>query len=309
MAMVNVLAAEDLVDPGPAGEYLAGLDEVLAAASPFTPEAVEDVTGVDADTIRTLARDLAAAPTACVYGRIGTTTALYGTLTSWLVDVLNALTGNLDRPGGAKAPPPRPRAPPTRGGPREWAGDQAGPAPQPGPGPARDAGRAAGGLPGRGDRHPGRGPGPRVGDGGRNLVLSTPNAPRLDAALATLDFYVAVDPYVNETTQHADVILPVPTAPEGALRPGAAAAGPAQRGQLQPAGPPDGRGADGRVAHPGPPGPDLPGHGGRRRPGAGRRPRGRHPGGRPWATRPARSPVAMRTRSWPRSATAPGPSG
>ena len=66
------------------------MDEVLAAAEPFTPEAVEDATGVDAGTIRTLARDLAAAPTACVYGRIGTTTALYGTLTSWLVDVLNA---------------------------------------------------------------------------------------------------------------------------------------------------------------------------------------------------------------------------
>ncbi|HET6949006.1 MAG TPA: molybdopterin-dependent oxidoreductase, partial [Acidimicrobiales bacterium] len=122
MAMVNVLAADGLVDPGPVGEYLAGVDEVLAAAEPFTPEAVAEVVGVDADTIRRLARDLAAAPTACVYGRIGTTTALYGTLTSWLVDVLNALTGNLDRPGGAMFPRAAAGAGNTRGTPRYGRG-------------------------------------------------------------------------------------------------------------------------------------------------------------------------------------------
>jgi anaerobic selenocysteine-containing dehydrogenase len=210
-AVLNVLAAEGLVDPGPAGPWLAGLATVLELAKPFTPEAVEPVTGVGAATTRRLARDLAAAPTACVYGRIGTTTAEFGTLTSWLVDVVNAATGNLDRPGGAmfaKAPA----------------------------GGANTRGEARTGRPLRLGRYRSRVRGlaetlgelPVVclaeeidtpGDGqirglvtvAGNPVLSTPDSGRLDAALATLDAYVAVDPYVNETTRHASVILPVPS--------------------------------------------------------------------------------------------------
>ncbi|HET8621611.1 MAG TPA: molybdopterin-dependent oxidoreductase [Acidimicrobiales bacterium] len=212
MAMVNVLAAEDLVDPGPAGEYLAGLDEVLAAAGHFTPEAVEDVTGVDAETIRTLARDLAAAPTACVYGRIGTTTALYGTLTSWLVDVLNAVTGNLDRPGGAMFTTAAAGASNTRGTPRVGRGVKLGRRHS----RVRGLPETLGELPvaclAEEIDTPGEGQVRALVTVAGNPVLSTPNASRLDAALATLDFYVAVDPYVNETTRHADVILPVPTA-------------------------------------------------------------------------------------------------
>ena len=81
-----------------------GLDEVRALAAPFTPEAVAPVCGIDADEIRRMARELAAAPRAAVYGRIGTCTQEFGTLASWLVDVLNVLTGNLDREGGAMFP-------------------------------------------------------------------------------------------------------------------------------------------------------------------------------------------------------------
>ncbi|HZM30901.1 MAG TPA: molybdopterin-dependent oxidoreductase [Acidimicrobiales bacterium] len=212
MALVNVLAADGLVDAGAAGEYLAGVDEVLAVAEPFTPEAVADVTGVDADTIRTLARDLAAARTACVYGRIGTTTALYGTLTSWLVDVLNALTGNLDQPGGAMFTTAAAGAANTRGTPRIGRGIRLG----------RRRSRVRGLPESLGELPvaclaeeidtPGEGQIRALVTVAGNPVLSTPNAARLDAALATLDFYVAVDPYINETTRHADVILPVPTA-------------------------------------------------------------------------------------------------
>jgi anaerobic selenocysteine-containing dehydrogenase len=211
MALVNVLAAEGLVDTGAAGEYLAGVDEVLAVAEPFTPEAVAEVTGVDAGTIRTLARDLAAAPTACVYGRIGTTTALYGTLTSWLVDVLNALTGNLDRSGGAMFTTAAAGAANTRGTPRVGRGIKLG----------RRRSRVRGLPESLGELPvaclaeeidtPGEGQIRALVTVAGNPVLSTPNAARLDAALATLDFYVAVDPYINETTRHADVILPVPT--------------------------------------------------------------------------------------------------
>jgi anaerobic selenocysteine-containing dehydrogenase len=212
MALVNVLAADGLVDTGPAGEYLSGIDEAVAAAQPFTPEAVEDVTGVDAATIRRLAHDLAAAPTACVYGRIGTTTALYGTLTSWLVDVLNALTGNLDRPGGAMFAKAAAGAANTRGKPRVGRGLTL----HRRRSRVRGLGETLGELPvaclAEEIDTPGEGQIRALVTVAGNPVLSTPNAGRLDAALATLEFFVAVDPYINETTRHADVILPVPTA-------------------------------------------------------------------------------------------------
>jgi anaerobic selenocysteine-containing dehydrogenase len=211
MALVNVLDADGLIDAGAAGEYLTGVDEVLAAARPFTPEAVAGVTGVEADVIRQLAHDLAAAPTACVYGRIGTTTALYGTLTSWLVDVLNTLTGNLDRPGGAMFPKAAAGAANTRGTPRVGRGLKL----HRRRSRVRGVGETLGELPvavlAEEIDTPGDGQIRGLVTVAGNPVLSTPNAGRLDAALATLDFYVAVDPYVNETTRHADVILPPPT--------------------------------------------------------------------------------------------------
>jgi anaerobic selenocysteine-containing dehydrogenase len=211
MAMVNVLAADGLVAPGPAGEHLAGVGTVLALAEPFTPEAVAPVTGIDAATIRRLAHDLAAAPTACVYGRIGTTTALYGTLTSWLIDVLNALTGNLDRPGGAMFTRAAAGAANTRGAPRHGRGL----ALHRRRSRVRGLGETLGELPvaclAEEIDTPGEGQVRALVTVAGNPVLSTPNAGRLDAALAGLDLYVAVDPYINETTRHADVILPPPT--------------------------------------------------------------------------------------------------
>ncbi len=216
MALVNVLAADSLIDTGPAGEFLAGLDQVMALARPFTPEAVEAATGVDATTIRRLAHDLAAAPTACVYGRIGTTTALYGTITSWLVDVLNVLTGNLDRPGGAMFTRAAAGAGNTRGAPRYGRGVTL----HRRRSRVRGVGETLGELPvaclAEEIDTPGEGQVRALVTVAGNPVLSTPNAARLDAALATLDLYVAVDPYINETTRHADVILP----PPGALQKG-----------------------------------------------------------------------------------------
>jgi anaerobic selenocysteine-containing dehydrogenase len=212
MAMVNVLAADGLVDTGAAGEYLAGVDEVLALAQPFTPEAVSGVTGVDAATIRQLAHDLAAAPTACVYGRIGTTTALYGTVTSWLVDVLNALTGNLDRPGGAMFTKAAAGASNTRGTPRHGRGVTL----HRRRSRVRGLGETLGELPvaclAEEIDTPGEGQVRVLVTVAGNPVVSTPNSARLDAAMATLELYVAVDPYINETTRHADVILPPPSA-------------------------------------------------------------------------------------------------
>ena len=169
------------------------------------------MTGLEPDVIRRLAHDLAAAPSACVYGRIGTTTALFGTLSSWLVDVLNALTGNLDRPGGAMFTKAAAGASNTRGTPRHGRGTTL----HRRRSRVRGIGETLGELPvavlAEEIDTPGEGQVRALVTVAGNPVLSTPNAGRLDAALATLDLYVAVDPYVNETTRHADVILPPPT--------------------------------------------------------------------------------------------------
>ncbi|MGZ4682918.1 MAG: molybdopterin-dependent oxidoreductase, partial [Acidimicrobiales bacterium] len=114
-AMANVVFADGLVDLGDVADHVAGVDALQAALEPFTPEAVEEVCGVPADDIRRLARELAAAPSAAVYGRIGTHTVEFGTIAAWAVDVLNTITGNLDRPGGAMFPTPAHEHPRTAG--------------------------------------------------------------------------------------------------------------------------------------------------------------------------------------------------
>jgi anaerobic selenocysteine-containing dehydrogenase len=212
MAMVQVIISEDLVDLGACADLVTGLDEVAQVAAPFTPEAVAHATGLDADVIRRLARELAAARTACVYGRIGTTTAEFGTLTSWLVDVLNVLTGNLDRPGGAMFTKAAAGASNTRGKPRFGREIRL----HRHTSRVRELPETFGELPAvvlaEEMDTPGEGQIRALVTVAGNPVLSTPNSARLDAALANLECMVSVDIYVNETTRHADVILPVPSA-------------------------------------------------------------------------------------------------
>ncbi|MFV0136894.1 molybdopterin oxidoreductase family protein [Streptomyces sp. HMX87] len=209
-ATAHVLFDEDLADLGALAPHVQGLGELRDALRDFTPEAAADACDVDAAVIRTLARDLAAAPTAAVYGRIGSCTVPHGTLASWLVDVLNILTGNLDRPGGALFP--------------QAATDKT---PRPA-GPGR--GFALGRWHSRVSGHPeAKGELPlsalaeeidTATDEGEpirallaiaaNPVLSAPDGDRLDKALDSLDFMVSVDPYLNETSRHAHVVLPPP---------------------------------------------------------------------------------------------------
>ncbi|MCC6848867.1 MAG: molybdopterin-dependent oxidoreductase [Deltaproteobacteria bacterium] len=211
-ALVHVLVAEGRVALGRLAEHAAGLAEVERLARPFTPEAVANVTGLDAAAIRGLARDLARARRAAVYGRIGTCTQEFGTLASWLVDVLNVLTGNLDREGGAMFPKAAAGAKNTTGAPGVGRGVRFG----------RFASRVRG-LPEVYGELPTSVLAEEIdtpGDGrirglvtvAGNPVLSAPNAGRLRAALATLDFMVSVDIYLNETTRHAHVVLPAPSA-------------------------------------------------------------------------------------------------
>ena len=202
-AMVHVLFDEGLVAPGDVASFLDGVEAVGELAADFTPESVASVCGVEADTIRRLARELAAAPRGCVYGRIGTTTQAFGTLASWLVDVLNVLTGNLDREGGAMFPQPAAALP--SGPPREVSTGRWGSR-------VRGLGEIFGELPAvalaEEIETPGDGQIRALITLAGNPVLSTPNSERLEAALEQLEFMVSVDIYVNETTRHADVILP-----------------------------------------------------------------------------------------------------
>ncbi len=210
-ALVTALARAGRIDPGPAGPYLRGLDEVIEALAPFTPEAVAATVGLEVGAIEALARDLADAPSAAVYGRMGTTTVEFGTLASWLVDVVNVVTGNLDQPGGAMFPKAVAGSSNTRGAPRYGRAFRAG----------RHASRVSGRPESMGELPVAclaeeidtEGPGQirALVTVAGNPVLSTPNSNRLDAALSTLEAYVAVDCFLNETTRHAHVVLPPPS--------------------------------------------------------------------------------------------------
>jgi len=209
VGLLHALFAAGRAHPGEAlAAHVEGLERVEQAVAPFAPERVAPACGVPAATIRRLAGELADAPSAAVYGRIGTHTTPFGTLASWAVDALNLLTGNLDRPGGAMFPlAAHARVRPRPGGRGFTTG--------------RWRSRVHGHPEVRGElpaatladeiATPGEGQVRAVITVGGNPVLSTPDAARLDAALAGLAFMVSVDPYLNETTRHADVVLPPPS--------------------------------------------------------------------------------------------------
>ena len=207
LAMLRVLFDEGLATP-PA--YVDGLDLVREAVAPFTPERAAVASGIEAETVRTLARELAAAESAAVYGRVGVSTQEFGLVATWAVQLLNLVTGNLDRPGGVMLTRP--------------AVDAVGRG-LVGPG-HHDVWRSrVRGLPEFGGElpvatladeilTPGEGQVRAMLTVAGNPVSSTPDGPRLAGALDGLDFMAAVDIYVNETTRHADVILPPTSALE-----------------------------------------------------------------------------------------------
>lgn len=207
-AMTHTLFDEGLVRLGRLADHVNGVDAVRDAVAPFTPERVAARCGIAAADIRTLARELAAAETGCVYGRLGTCGQRFGSVASWLVDVLNALTGHLDEPGGAMWPLSAAFAHNTQGKPGVGRGVAVG----------RHASRVSGAPEVFGElpitllaeeiETPGPGQVRALFTIASNPVLSMPGGPRLARALDALDFMVSVDIYLNETTRHADVILP-----------------------------------------------------------------------------------------------------
>ncbi|OBI15095.1 molybdopterin dinucleotide-binding protein [Mycobacterium sp. E2327] len=206
LAVAHTLFDEDLVDAGP---HVDGLDTMRRVAAEWPPERVSAVTGIDEDRIRRLARELAGTERSVVYGRIGLCNQEFGSLASWLVDVINILTGHFDTPGGAMFPKPA-----------AWSITT-----QPLPG-------LEGGLPEfgrwrtrvRGAKEvlgqapvscmaeeiatPGEGQLKALITVAGNPVLSTPGGDKLDEVLPMLEAMISVDLWLNETTRHADVILP-----------------------------------------------------------------------------------------------------
>jgi anaerobic selenocysteine-containing dehydrogenase len=210
-SMVREIFDSGLADPGAVSDYTRGIERARELVVPFTPERVAPACGIEPDHIRRMARELAEAERAVVYGRIGTCTQEFGTLASWLVDVLNVMTGNLDRPGGAMFP--------------KAAAGQSNSRGEGGSGRGVNFGRwqsRVRGLPevfgeipvaclSEEIETPGEGQIRALITIAGNPARSTPNSERLNAALESLDFMVCLDVYVNETTRHADVILPGPT--------------------------------------------------------------------------------------------------
>ena len=210
LAMVQVVVEEDLVDLGRATGQVDGLERALSSIRHYTPEHVAESCGVDAAAIRRIAREVASADRAVVYGRMGTSVQSFGTLAHWAIDLLNILTGNLDREGGVLFP--LPAASLAFAGPSKESGFEIGRQKSPVSGYDELLGEwpmaafAEEIESERDDRIR------ALAIIAGNPVASAPNAERIDAALERLEFIVAFDYYVNETTRHADLILP-PTAP------------------------------------------------------------------------------------------------
>jgi anaerobic selenocysteine-containing dehydrogenase len=187
-----------------------GLERVRELARAFPPERAAGPTGIPAETIRRIAREFAEAPAAVCYGRVGTSTQAFGGLCQWLINVINVVSGNLDREGGAMFTLPAfdivggPRAlSSSRGGFGRWRSR------------VRQLPEFSGELPvaALADEILTEGQGQVRGllTFAGNPVLSTPNGGKLERALASLDFMVSIDPYLNETTRHAHLILPPPS--------------------------------------------------------------------------------------------------
>ena len=206
LALLHVIFEQRLEAPGRLLPHLDGLARVRELSRRFAPERAAPAIGIAAAEIRRIAVEFATAPAAVCYGRMGTCVQRFGTLASWLVDVLNIVTGNLDRPGGAMFPSPAIElgalaAKLGRGGSYDRRKSRVSGLPEydgefpsialaeeietPGPGQIRALITQAG-----------------------NPVLSVPNGRRLDAGLAKLELVVGIDLYVNETTRHAHYLLP-----------------------------------------------------------------------------------------------------
>ena len=209
LAVVHVLFADDSVDLGTVADLIEGVDGLRDLVAEWSPERVATTTGITADRTRRLAHQLADAERGVLYGRIGLCNQEFGTLASWLVDVVNILTAHFDVPGGLMFP--RPAAWPLTVLPMPGLENGA-----PNFGRWRSRVRGAPEILGHVPASclaeeiatPGDGQIRALFTVAGNPVLATPGGDRLDDALDGLECMISVDNWINETTCHADVILP-----------------------------------------------------------------------------------------------------
>jgi anaerobic selenocysteine-containing dehydrogenase len=204
LAMLQVVFSENLQTLGSVAEFTTGIDEIESLVEEYTPEKIAGATGVDPETLKTLVRDFCSAKSASCYGRIGVSTQQYGTLSQWLITVFNIVTGNMDIAGGTMFSKPAFEViTASKSGKKGFA----------------DNFSRVRNLPNFNGEFPvaalaeeitteGEGQIRALVTSAGNPVLSTPNGNRLDAALDGLDYMVSIDIYLNETTRHADIILP-----------------------------------------------------------------------------------------------------
>jgi anaerobic selenocysteine-containing dehydrogenase len=207
LGIIHTLFEENLVNPGKLTNMINGLEEIEILSKDFNPDTISANCGIESKTIRSIARELAKAKRAVVYGRMGTCTQLFGTMTSWLIDVVNVLTGNLDSKGGVMFPTPATRRAlskklrkvrynryQTR---------------------VRNLPEVLGELPvsclAEEIEQPGSGQIKAFISIAGNPALSAPNSQRLQDALGKVEFMVSLDCFLNETTRYADVVLPAPS--------------------------------------------------------------------------------------------------
>ncbi|MDH0864891.1 molybdopterin-dependent oxidoreductase [Mitsuaria sp. GD03876] len=211
LGLLHTVFDEQLERLGHLADHVEDLDALRAAVADFPPERGAAHCGIPAETQRRLAREFATTPKAVLYGRFGTCTQRFGSLNSWLIDALNIVTGHFDVEGGLMFPKAAAFAANTMGKPGQGKGvatgrrrSRVGKAPE-----------VMGEFPisclAEEIESPGDGQVHALITVACNPVLSAPNGARLARALDQLDFMVSLDPYINETSRHADLILPPPS--------------------------------------------------------------------------------------------------
>ena len=203
LALLHVIFRDGLDRTPP---WVTGLEDVRRMVADHTPGPAAAACGIDAGTIERIARDFAAAPSAVAYGRLGVCLHATGTVTHWLVNLLNIVTGNFDRPGGAMfTTPPVDLGRTLR---TIW-----------GPSTHGSFHSRGAGLPDLNGELPVVTMPDQITRAGAdrlramvvasgNPALSSPDARAVEAALRDLDFLVCIDFYVTETSRLADLILP-----------------------------------------------------------------------------------------------------
>jgi len=208
LAMLHCLFAKDLAKPGKLLSYAPQLMEVAPYVAAYSPERVADIVGITKEQIEHLVKDFCHAQSAVCYGRMGASVQAFGTLTQYLIMLFNMLSGNLDKPGGMMFTQPAADLLPHSG--RGSVGKYHS--------RVRNLPAFAGEFPvsalAEEIQTPGAGQIKAMVIGGGNPILSTPNGPQLDQAFGGLDFMVAVDFYITESSRHANIILPPVTALE-----------------------------------------------------------------------------------------------